>query len=93
MASGNRCFATAVLSNLGDFRRHLGIAFPDDQGRVVLGNLRLEGCWIVPPLRPLTRAAILALTYANCLNINVHTDPHRFRPAHPASCWPGMCRK
>jgi hypothetical protein len=77
---GNHCFATAVLSNLGDIRRQLVTAFPNDRGRVVLGNLRLEHCSMVPPIRPMTHAAFLALTYANCLNINVHSDPQRFPP-------------
>ncbi len=81
LARGKRCFATTVLSNLGDFGRHLGTAFPKDQGRVVAGNIRLDGCWIVPPVRPMTRAAMLALTYANCLNLVVHTDRRYLPPS------------
>ena len=80
IAGRNRCFATTVLSNLGDLNRRLVVAFPRDGGRSVVGNLRLENCRMVPPLRSMTHAALLATMYANCLHINVRCDPHRFPP-------------
>jgi hypothetical protein len=74
----NRCFATALLSNLGEFDRWVSGVFPYDAGRLVLGNLRLETCRFVPPVRHLTHAAFVVATYAHRLGISLRCDPHRF---------------
>jgi hypothetical protein len=75
IARRNRCFATAVLSNLGNFGRRFAGVFPYDHGRLVLGNLRLESFRAAPPLRRHTHATLVALTYANRLNLNINTSP------------------
>lgn len=76
-----RCLATTVFSNLGDFGRRLPGNFPLDEGRLVLGNVRLESIRGVPALRPLTYASFAAFSYAGRLCINVYCDPHWFTPA------------
>jgi NRPS condensation-like uncharacterized protein len=71
-----RSFATAVLSNVGRFAPD-----PTDKNRQVrwsCGDLTLDWIGGVPPLRPLTRAAVVVIDYAGCTSICLRTDPHYF---------------
>jgi hypothetical protein len=76
--SGERCFATTILSNFGNVTRQIGCDYPSDEGRLVVGNVRLERWQAVPPGRHLTRAAFCALTYAGRLNICLACDRRLF---------------
>jgi hypothetical protein len=78
--SGRRCLSTAVLSNVGDPTRRFTARLPRCKGRVVAGNLVLEGITGVPPLRPKTRAAIIIITYRRQLTVSMRCDPYLFRP-------------
>ncbi len=77
--SGNYCLATAVLSNVGDPTRRFTARLPRDKGRVVAGNLVMEGIEGVPPLRPKTRATFSVFTYRRGLTISLRCDPYLFR--------------
>ncbi len=78
MTSAGRCFATTVLTNLGDLSRRLAVRLPRRNQRLVCGDLVLEGCRGVPPLRPQTRAVFAVLAYAGSLHINLQCDPRFF---------------
>ncbi len=69
-----RCFATAVLTNLGDPTRRFSARFPRTDGRIHVGNLLLDDITGVPPLRPMTRAVFSITTYANRLTISTMCD-------------------
>jgi hypothetical protein len=74
----NRCFATAVLSNVGDPTRRFSAHLRRRDGSVVAGNLVLENIAAVPPLRPLTRAATGIVQYNRRLVISTQCDPQCF---------------
>ena len=83
---GEGCFATAVLSNLGDLSRVIPPALRDDAGRLRVpaprvdrrgrGGLTVLAHRTAPPVRPLTRATVLAATYAGELTLHLGRDPH-----------------
>jgi hypothetical protein len=73
-----RCFATAVLSNVGDPTRRFSPQIRRRDGCIVSGNLVLEGIAAIPPLRPLTRAATGILQYNGQLVISTQCDPFWF---------------
>ena len=79
----DRCFATAVLSNLGDPSWHFGAEFPRESGKVVAGNVILEEVFGAPPVRANTRAAFLIGRYGERLWACVRCDPRVF-PADDA---------
>ena len=79
----NRCFATVVLSNLGNLSRHFGAQFPCESDKVVAGNVILEEIFGAPPVRANTRAAFLIGSYAKRLWVCVRCDPRVF-PADDA---------
>ena len=70
-----RCFATTVLSNLGNLGRYFGTIFPCESGKIVAGNLVLEDVYGTPPVRPNTHAAFAVGTYGGRLWISVRRDP------------------
>ncbi|OHB77971.1 MAG: hypothetical protein A2W31_08020 [Planctomycetes bacterium RBG_16_64_10] len=70
------CRATAVLSNVG--RVFPRTRLPRRAGQIVCGGAVLRSVAGVPPLRPLTRAAIVVLTYAGRTSIHLRCDPHCF---------------
>jgi hypothetical protein len=72
------CFATAVLSNLGDIGRLFPASFPRQGGKLVVGNLVLESLTGTPPLRPLTRVGVGLITYAGQLTLCVLCDRKSF---------------
>lgn len=68
--------ATAVLSNVGRFVPEPGLA--RDQ-HWQCGELKLERVAGVPPVRKLTRAAVIVIEYAGRATICLQCDPHYFR--------------
>ena len=81
--AANRCFATVVLSNLGNMSRRFGAQFPCESGKVVAGNMILEDIFSAPPVRANTRAAFLIGSYGEHFWICVRCDPWVF-PADDA---------
>ena len=69
-------FATAVLSFGGRVFNHSPL--PRAGRRLVAGNVVLEHASGVPPIRPLTRAAIGISIYDEQMIINVRCDPQHF---------------
>ena len=84
---GEACFATAVLSNLGDLGRVIPAGLRDDAGRLTAPAAEPGRSLVVlshrtaPPVRPLTRATVLASTYAGELTLHLGVDPHAVGPA------------
>jgi hypothetical protein len=76
MLHSPRCFATIVLSYLGQLFPRSPLAGPD--GRLRCGDLVLETVAGVPPIRPLTHAALAVLRYAGRTSLHLHCDPHAF---------------
>jgi Condensation domain len=74
----NRCFCTAILTNVGDVQRQLHARFPFKDGRYVAGNVTLESLTASPTIRRQTRLAICLLAYAGTVSIGVQCDPHSF---------------
>ena len=70
----DRCLATAVLSNMG--RAEQSIRLPQTGGLFQAGDTVVEGIHAAPPLRPMTRASFVTLTYAGRLHIALHFDSH-----------------
>jgi hypothetical protein len=75
-----RCFATVVLSNLGDISRTFGSLFSSRSGKIVAGNLVLESVIGAPPVRANTRAAFLVHRYDGRFTVCVRCDPRVFTP-------------
>ncbi len=73
-----RCFATAVLTNVGDPARRFRVRFPRRENKAVVGNLLLENLVGVPPLRALTRVGVALTSYAGQMTVNVLCDRHCF---------------
>lgn len=73
------CFSTAVVSYVGDPSRRMRTGLPKRDGCDAPGDVVIEQCIGVPPLRPWTRAAIGATTYAGrlalCCLCSAHDDP------------------
>ncbi|HUG66846.1 MAG TPA: hypothetical protein VMM76_03775 [Pirellulaceae bacterium] len=69
----NKCMSTCVFTNPGIVLRKTPL--PRDDGRLVAGDVILDGVDYIPPLRPNTGAAICPYTYAGRLNILMHHDP------------------
>jgi len=78
----DRCFSTAILTNLGTLFGRCPLA--DDRGRVRAGDVVLEDMDLLPPLRPLTSAAFTAWSYARRLNFTLHYDPRVLEAGHAA---------
>ena len=75
-----RSVATAVLTNMSDPTRNFRGSFPCDRGRLVIGNLILEGITGSPPLRPGTRLGLGIGKYAGRMILNARCDPRWFSP-------------
>ncbi len=75
------CLSTAVVSNVGDPARRMRTGLPKRDGCDVAGDVVIERCIGVPPLRPWTRASLGATTYAGrlalCCLCSAHDDPRR----------------
>ncbi len=74
-----RSFATVVLSNLGKVLRHANL--PRRDGCLVCGDAVLRRVTGVPPIRPLTRAAVAVLNYGGETTVNLRCDPRHFTVA------------
>jgi hypothetical protein len=74
----NRCFATVVLTNMGEASRRLGARFPRDAGRLCVGNLRMDEVYGVPPIRRKTHAGFAITMYAGRLTVSLRWDPAKF---------------
>jgi NRPS condensation-like uncharacterized protein len=74
------CHATGVVSWVGDPSRRMRSGVGKIDGRDAPGGVVIRGIWGVPPLRPRTRVAIGATTYAGtlalCCTCSAGTD-HR----------------
>ena len=75
----NRSLATIVLSNLGTILRR--VALPQRDGRLVCGQSVLQRITGVPPIRPLTRAAIAVIKYGDETTVSLRCDPRLFSAA------------
>jgi hypothetical protein len=72
LLAADKCQATCVLSNLGEPWRNSPLAGPE--GRIVAGDVIVRQFEMLPPIRPLTRLSIGAITYARQLTIALHCD-------------------
>ena len=73
VARADKYAATCVFSNLGVV---LGkTPLPRRDGRIVAGNIVLEGVDFVMPLRPGTSVAVCVYSYADRLFVMMHHDP------------------
>ena len=72
------CFATAVLTNIGDPLRQFVTQFPVTDGGLAVGNLIVHGITGVPPLRPQTHAAIAIAINRGRLSISCRADHRRY---------------
>ncbi|MGI6400717.1 MAG: condensation domain-containing protein [Thermoguttaceae bacterium] len=68
------CRATGVFSNLGRYLDKSPLK-RDEEGRIMLGDARIDRIESVPPIRYKTNLAIAALTYAGELDLGVSYDP------------------
>lgn len=74
---GDKCSATAVLTNVGEVFGRLRLP-RDSQRRIVLGGTTLEAIDGLAPLRPHTTLAITAFRYAGRQCTTFHYDPRCF---------------
>jgi hypothetical protein len=70
------CFATAVLTNLGDPTRRFVARFPRSRSGLAVGNLVFEQITGGPPVRPLTKAAFSIFNSARSISVSLKCDPH-----------------
>jgi hypothetical protein len=79
---GNRCMATAIVSNTGDPTKRFLVAFPREGNLIRCGNLILEDVRGVPPMRVGTRATVSVFTYRRILKLCLRCDPNFFDVAN-----------
>jgi hypothetical protein len=72
-ARGEKCHASAILSNVG--RAFPGISLPRQDDHLVAGNLVLEQFEAYAPIRPHTSASFDVGIYAGQLYVTMHFDP------------------
>lgn len=77
----SRQFATAVFSNLGDPQHRFRARLPEQDGRIVAGNLVVDAVYGVPPIRPGTRMSMMLSTYGGGLAVALNADPRWFDDA------------
>ncbi len=68
------CFATAILTNLGDSTRGATARLPRKDGKVTGGNLVVESLTGIPPLRKNTNAAFSVADYNKQLILRSRTN-------------------
>lgn len=68
------CFATAVVSNVGNAATRMRANVPHDDGCICPADLRITGMAGVPPIRPKTLAAIGVVTYAGVTSVTLLCD-------------------
>ncbi|MBX3411411.1 MAG: hypothetical protein KF708_01745 [Pirellulales bacterium] len=79
MTRDNRCYATTVLSNMGQVMTD--VPLPRQNGKIVAGELVLEAIESAPPVRPFTSMAITPVTYAGRMALVLNYDRERFSAA------------
>jgi len=72
----DRCYATTALSNVGRVLSRARLA--RREGKVVAGDLTLEGVESAPPVRPHSGASFTCLSYAGRLTLVMNYDRHHF---------------
>lgn len=93
VARSRGCFATLLVSNLGDPTRRFTASFDRRQGKLTIGDLQLERISGYPPLRPLTRAGIVICTYPDQLSLGLRYDPHDLSPEDGREFMDGFVRQ
>jgi len=73
-----RPFATAMLANVGEMRKHFGAEFPHTQGKCIAGNVVIEQVNGVAPIRNGTRMSVSLGVYGREMVINMKCDPKYF---------------
>jgi len=63
------CFATVILSNLGDLSRYFGNLLPEHHGLLTSGPVTITGIRCAPPRRQHSHATIVAVTYGRELQL------------------------
>lgn len=76
---GDKCLSTCVFSNLGVIMTETPL--PRRDGKLLLGDVTLEGLDFVTPLRPHTAIAFCPYTYAGRLSVMMHHDPRSLTEA------------
>ena len=74
----DRCISSVILSNIGEPSRRFTARLPRSKGKVICGNLVLEGISGVPPMRKRSHATWAVFTYAREMTISLRCDPYRF---------------
>lgn len=77
---GPFCFATAVLSNLGDPARRFIANLPRVDGGIAVGNLVYRHVLGVPPTRPRTHAVFTVANHGPTMSVTCKWDHHRYNP-------------
>ena len=72
LRGSRRCFATALLTNLGGV---LDQILPVEQQQLVVGNLRLTSVAVAPTYRQRCSAAFALTEFLGNVNICLHYDP------------------
>jgi hypothetical protein len=75
----SNCFASAVLSAVGDLSRAIAARYPvTSDGNPIAANLILRDISSAPPIRPLTRASFITWNVCNSQRLGVRCDPRVF---------------
>ncbi len=80
LLSRKRCISSVILSNIGEPSRRFTAKLPRTKGKVVCGDLVLDGISGVPPMRTKSHATWAIFTYAREMTISLRCDPFRFTP-------------
>jgi hypothetical protein len=83
LTRADRCYATSVLSNMG--RLFVLAKLPRQDGKLVAGELVLEGAESAPPVRPYTATAWTCLSYNGRLTIVMNYDREHLTPEAAAA--------
>ncbi|MCC9607897.1 hypothetical protein LOC68_02790 [Blastopirellula sp. JC732] len=78
IVNGRFCFATAVLTNLGNSWRRFATKLPMANGGLVAGNLVYDSLIGLPPVRPRTAAAFSVTTTADQIYLSLKQDQFQF---------------
>ncbi len=73
--STKHCWATAILTQIGDPTRRFRTRFKRTHGRIVVGDLVLSDFVSCGPLRPLSRGLLSINTYGNTMTLTFCWDP------------------
>lgn len=68
-----KCFSTCVFSNVGNVLNNTSLPLRD--GKILAGNVVVEGIDLFPPLRRNTQLVVCVATYNKRLSLMLHFDP------------------